>query len=385
MKIVVAPDSFKGSNTSVRVADLIERGIRKVYEDAEVVKIPIADGGEGTVDAVVQGADGEYRDVKVTGPLGKRVTARYGLLGAGRAVIEMAAASGLPLVPRDAKEPLRATTYGTGELIRDALDQGCREFLIGIGGSATTDAGVGMAQALGYSFVSADGREIGRGGGALADLESIDVSGADERLSECSINVACDVKNPLYGEHGAAHVYGPQKGADEETIKVLDDNLRRFARVVQQSMGADVAGIPGAGAAGGLGAGLVAFCGATLKSGINAVLDIVRFDDLVESVDLVITGEGAMDGSSSYGKVPVGVAERVKALKVPVLAVVGDIGKNAENVYSHGIDGIMSTMNRAMPLEQALEHSAEMLEDAAERVMRIVRIGTYLAAGGKHE
>ena len=378
MKILIAPDSFKGSNTSTRVAEAIERGLRNALSDVEVTKIPIADGGEGTVEAVVSGGGGSYRDIQVTGPIGKTVTATYGLLGGGRAVMEMAAASGLPLVPVDERNPLRTTTRGTGELIRDALDQGCREILIGIGGSATNDAGVGMAQALGYSFRDSEGNEIGDGGGELSRLETVDASGADPRLQSCSVTVACDVKNPLAGPEGASHVYGPQKGATPAMVETLDANLRRLSELVHDQLNLDIADIPGAGAAGGLGAGLVAFCSATLKSGIDAVLHIVRFEDQLEGVDLIITGEGAMDGSSTYGKVPVGIAARARQFAIPVLAIVGDIGPGAQAVYALGVHGIMSTMNRAMPLTEAMAHSTEMLEDAAERVMRIIQIGQQL-------
>ncbi len=380
MRIVIAPDSFKGSNTSVRVAEIIEKGIKKVFPDAEVLRIPIADGGEGTVEAVVLGGGGEYREVRVAGPLGEPIAARYGILDGGRGVIEMAAASGLPLVPKHRRNPLLTTTYGTGELIRDALDQGCKELLIGIGGSATNDAGVGMAQALGFSFLDNSGIEVEGRGSDLHLIESIDKSGVDPRLSDCKISVACDVRNPLYGEEGAAAIYGPQKGADESMIESLDRGLRHFAEAAKLEFGVDLQGIPGAGAAGGLGAGLVVFCGAELKSGIDAILDIVRFDEAIQGADLVLTGEGAMDGSSTYGKVPVGIARRMAETGIPVIAIVGDIGRGASAVYELGISGIMSTVSRAVTLEIALGESSEMLEDAAERLMRFLSVGIRLAA-----
>ena len=379
MKIIIAPDSFKGSNSSIRVAEIIERGVRVVFPDVEVDRIPIADGGEGTVEAVVIAGGGEYRDVNVTGPLGEPVEARYGVLPGGRAVIEMAAASGLPMVPNEKRNPEVTTTFGTGELIRDALENGCREFLIGIGGSATNDGGVGMAQALGYRFRDESGQEVGFGGGQLLKIAKIDSSRADERIRESVFVVACDVQNPLCGSDGAAAIYGPQKGADEAMIERLDRGLRALAVRISEDLGSDVASVPGAGAAGGLGAGLLAFCGAELKSGIDAVLDLVRFDEIASSADLIITGEGAMDGSTKYGKVPVGIARRVKDLDIPVLAIVGNIGKGAEAVYEYGIDGVMSTVNRAMPLSEAMGRSAELLEDASERAMRIVRIGMRLS------
>ncbi len=384
MKIVISPDSFKGSNSSIRVATLIEAGVRKVYPNAEIVKIPIADGGEGTVEAAVLGGKGEYRELEVTGPLGEKLTARYGILpGQGTkegksAVIEMAAASGLPLVPESKRNPLFATTYGTGELIRAALDEGCREILIGIGGSATNDAGVGMAQALGWSFKDKAGKEVGFGGKELSKIAVIDNSKVDSRLEQCKVTVACDVTNPLFGKTGAAHVYGPQKGATPEIVEELDQNLKFFAKIVESQLGKDISQEPGSGAAGGLGAGLMIFCGAELKSGIDAMLDIVRFEDHLESTDLVITGEGAIDGQTTYGKVPVGIAKRTQAYNVPVLAIVGEIGAGAEAVYDHGIHGIMSTVNKAMTLADAMAQADPLLEEAAERAMRIIRIGRTL-------
>jgi glycerate kinase len=378
MKIVIASDSFKGSAGTEDVGRRMEKGIRKVYPDAEITVVPIADGGEGTVEAVVRGTGGRFRAVEVTGPLGERLEAVYGLLGDGKAVMEMASASGLPLVPEEKRNPLKTTTFGTGELIRDALEQGCREILIGIGGSATTDAGIGMAQALGYSFLNGRGDELGFGGGGLSELRRIEKDGVDPRLDGCRVTVACDVDNPLFGERGAAYVYGPQKGADPDMVKVLDANLRHFADVARESLGRDLSRIPGAGAAGGLGAGLMFFCGAELKSGIDAVLDMISFESFLDGVDLVVTGEGRIDGQTAYGKVPVGISRRAKKHGIPVLAVVGDIGEGASAVYAQGIDGIMSTVNRAMSLKEAMGNSLDLLEDAAERVMRIINIGKRL-------
>lgn len=378
MTILIAPDSFKGTNSAARVAQLIERGMLRVIPEATILRIPVADGGEGTVEAVVTAGGGEYRTIRVTGPLGEPVEATYGVLSGGRAVIEMAAASGLPLVPPELRDPEKTTTRGTGELIRDALDQGCREFLIGIGGSATTDAGIGMACALGFEVIGADGKPCSGVGGELASIERIDSSGADPRIPEASFSVACDVQNPLYGPEGAAVVYGPQKGADEAMVKRLDAGLKRVARAIERDLGRRVAELPGGGAAGGLGAGLVGFCNAELKSGIDAVLELVRFDAMLDGVDLIVTGEGAMDGSTAYGKVPVGIARRAQMRGIPVVAIVGNIGPGAEAVYDHGIAGIMSTVPGAMPLEEALSRSAELLEDAAARTARLIRVGTRL-------
>ncbi len=378
MKIIVAPDSFKGSNNTIAVANSIENGIRKVFPKAEIIKIPIADGGEGTVDALVLSTRGQFREVNVSGPLGEKVRAKYGILRSNIAVIEMAAASGLTLVDEDKKNPLITTTYGTGEIIKAALDEGCKKIIIGIGGSATNDGGIGMAQALGVSFKDSLGKELGYGGGELQKLYDIDISKIDSRINETEIIVACDVSNPLCGENGASRVYGPQKGAIPEVVEILDVNLRHYAEIINQKLNKNIIDIPGSGAAGGLGAGLITFCNATLKAGIESILDVVNIDQHLPTTDLVITGEGKIDGQSVYGKVPVGVGQRAKKNNIPVLAIVGDIGDEASKVYEFGVDGIMSTVNKAMPLSEAMSKSAELLEDAAERVMRIIKIGIQM-------
>lgn len=379
MKIVIAPDSFKGTNSALNVARAIERGMRRVAPDIQTVIVPIADGGEGTVEAVLTAAGGELRDVQVVGPLGEQRTAQFGLMSGGRAVIEMAAASGLPLVPDDRRNPLVTTTYGTGQLMRAALDAGCREILIGIGGSATNDAGMGMAQALGVSLRDGAGRELGAGGAELERLEDIDVAGLDPRIGQARVTVACDVDNPLCGDRGASAIYGPQKGATPQMVQRLDAALRRFAAVVHRRLGRDVIDVPGAGAAGGLGAGLMVFAGGRLTAGIDAILDIVRFDELLGGVDLVITGEGKLDAQTAFGKVPVGVARRVQPHGIPVIAMAGDIGKGAEAVYRMGIRAVVSTVDRAMPLVEALAESRRALEDCGERVMRLLAVGRDLA------
>ncbi len=379
MRIVIAPDSFKGTNTALNVARAIERGMRRAAPDIETVIVPIADGGEGTVEAVLTAAGGQLRDVEVVGPLGERRTAQFGLMSGGRAVIEMAAASGLPLVPDDRRNPLVTTTYGTGELIKAALDAGCREILIGIGGSATNDGGMGMAQALGASFRDASGRELGAGGAELERLAKIDVAALDPRLAQARITVACDVDNPLCGDRGASAIYGPQKGATPEMVRRLDAALRAYAGVVKRDLGRDVLDVPGAGAAGGLGAGLMVFAGGRLTAGIDAVLDIVRFEELLSGVDLVVTGEGRLDAQTAFGKVPVGVARRVQPHGIPVIAVAGDIGRGSQAVYAMGIRAVVSTVDRAMPLAEALAESTRALEDCGERVMRLLQVGMDLA------
>ncbi len=379
MKCIIAADSFKGSNTAERVCLAVKEGMGVIYPDAEYLIVPIADGGEGTIEAVRKVTDGKLRTVMVTGPLGEKCEASFGVLPGGRAVIEMAEASGLPLVPDDKRDPLKATTYGTGELISAALDAGCREMLIGIGGSATNDCGVGMAQALGVSFLDGEGKEIGFGGGELNRISKIDISKLDRRLREVKITVACDVTNPLCGPKGASSVYGPQKGATQEMVEVLDEALAHCARLIERDLAVSIAEIPGSGAAGGLGGGLVGFLGAELQPGIDAVLSIVKFDELIKDADLVITGEGKLDHQTIYGKVPAGVAQWTKRTRnIPVIAIVGDIGEDFEAVYDIGIDAVISTVNKAMPLSEAMAHSRELLVETGERVARLLRIGASL-------
>ena len=378
MRILIAPDSFKGSNSSLSVAEAIEEGIYRVFPDAEVEKIPIGDGGEGTVEAMVAASEGEIVTVAATGPLGNKVEAHYGLLDPGTAVIEMAAASGLVLVPVDKKDVKAATTYGTGELILHALDQGVEEIILAIGGSATNDGGTGMAAALGYKFLDKEGKVLPPGGGALGSLAKIDTENVDPRVAKTTFRVACDVNNPLTGPHGASAVYGPQKGAAPEDVKLLDAALGNLASVVESQMGVKADLEPGAGAAGGLGYGLMVFCGATLETGIDLVLDAVNFEERLEGIDLVITGEGKLDGQTAYGKVPVGVSRRAKKQGIPVLAIAGDVDDDIEAVYDNGIESVMSTVKRAMTLEEAMRDGRKFLVDASERAMRMIQIGINL-------
>lgn len=374
MKIVIASDSYKGSNTSLKVASLIQEGASRVFPEAEFIRIPIADGGEGTVEALVSGLGGEIITVSADDPLGRPVDAFYGIID-GKVVCEMAAASGLPLLKSEEKNPRLASTFGTGEVLLAAMESGYRDITIGIGGSATNDGGAGMAQALGYRLMDASGKELPRGGAALADIASVDATGASTLLKDTTIHVACDVDNPLLGEHGASAIYGPQKGADPEMVKELDSALACFADVIEVWKGRKMREIPGTGAAGGLGFGLTAFCDAIIKSGIDTILDLTGFNEKIAGADLVITGEGKIDGQSIRGKVPVGVAARARPAGLPVLAIVGDIGKGASAVYEYGIDSIMSTVDKAMPLEEAIARSQECLVDAAERACRMIRIG----------
>ncbi|MES0385041.1 MAG: glycerate kinase [Hyphomicrobium sp.] len=382
MKIVIAPDSFKENLTSLEVASEIETGLKRVWPDAEYVKVPMADGGEGTVQSLVDATGGQIITCEVTGPLGDKVQASYGLLGdATIAVIEMAEASGLPLVPKDQRDPLRATTFGTGELIADAINRGVKEIIIGIGGSATNDAGAGFAQALGARFHNAGGVPITEplGGGRLAEVAAIDMTQANPGLSRVRISVACDVTNPLCGENGASHIYGKQKGATPEMIEQLDKNLEHFARIIKRDLFADIADEPGAGAGGGMGAGLMAFTNATLKRGVELVVSHTGLEKHLKGADLAITGEGRVDSQTAFGKTPSGVAAVARKLGVPVVAIGGGLADDAATVFAHGIDGLETATPNAMPLEEAIGKSRQYLQDAAERVARLIIIGQRIS------
>jgi len=375
LKILVAPDSFKGSLTAMEVSENIKRGILNFDSKIDVDLLPMADGGEGTVQSLVDATDGEIIAKEVTGPLGNKVEAFYGLLGDGKtAVIEMAAASGLPLVPEGKKNPLKTTTYGTGELIASALEHGVEQIIIGIGGSATNDAGVGMAQALGAEILAADGNQVAFGGGNLDQIEEMNLEKLDSRLNNVEILVACDVDNPLFGEDGAAYVYAPQKGADREMVEILDQNLRHFNQIVLNELNKDTNQIPGAGAAGGLGAGLVAFLDAELKAGVDIVLDIINFESRLKDVDLVITGEGMLDGQSIYGKTPVGVSRSAAKKDIPVIAVAGTLGRGVEKVLAHGINAYFSIIDRPSELNEIVKRSPELLANLSEQIIRTIQI-----------
>ena len=353
MKIVVAPDSFKGSLTAVEVSDAIEQGIREIFPEAEIVKIPMADGGDGTVQCLVNATGGKILREKVTGPLGDEVLASYGILGDKKtAVIEMAEASGLTLVPENKRNPLITTTYGTGQLIKAALDQGCRKMIIGIGGSATNDGGAGMLQALGVKLLNQEGKEVGFGGGELKKVFRIDTKYLDNRLSETKVLIASDVSNPLCGPQGASRIYGPQKGATPKMIKKLDESLAYFAEIIKRDLNKDVKDMPGAGAAGGLGASLMAFLDAELRPGIEIIIEIVKLEQAIKDADLVITGEGKIDGQTIYGKAPIGVAKIAKKYNIPVIAVAAIIGEDADIVYQYGINTLIKISEPPMSLAE---------------------------------
>lgn len=374
MKVVIAPDSFKESLTAKQVCDAIQAGLARVWHDAKFVAIPVADGGEGTVQSLVDATQGRLVEVKVMGPQGKRVEAFYGMLGDNQtAVIEMAAASGLHHVPVAQRDPKLTTSFGTGELIRHALDQGVTKLIIGLGGSATNDGGVGMLAALGARFTNADGDPIQLTGGGLRELTHIDLQDFDPRLQHCDILVACDVNNPLCGDKGASAVFGPQKGATPEDVQLLDGALRQFGLLTEKVTGKMVlesAGA-GAGAAGGMGAALLAYTQARLRPGIEIVLETVQLAHQVSDADLVITGEGRIDSQTVHGKTPMGVAKVAKRFDVPVLALCGCTGDNYQAVYQCGIDAVFAAVPRAMSLEDALKESDFNLADLAENVARL--------------
>ena len=373
MKVLAAIDSFKGNLSSLEVADVVEKGIRRVYPGAVVEKLAMADGGEGTARTLTAFFHGATETVTVMGPNGSPVHAKYGIIRGTTAVMEMAEASGITLVKPGRLDPMRATTFGTGQMILDALDRGCRKIVIGIGGSATNDGGEGVAAALGVRFLDREGNDVGLGGGCLRKIADMDLQGLDPRLKDTEFVAACDVDNPLCGENGASAVFGPQKGAAPEMIEMLDRGLAGYAEVIRRRTGRAVADFPGSGAAGGLGAGLIAFCNAKLGRGVDIVMDTVDIDRAIRAADVVITGEGRVDAQTVHGKVPAGVAGRAKKYGKPVFAVTGYAGNGSKAVYQCGIDAVVSSITAPMSNQKAIRNSVPMIEDAAERLFRILR------------
>jgi glycerate 2-kinase len=387
VKIVVATDSFKGSLPASEVVEAIRQGLLQAAPSAEIVTVPIADGGEGTVQALVEATGGRYVTERVQGPLGNPVRATFGVLGdAETAVIEMAAASGLPLVPEAKRNPLLTSTFGTGQLIKSALDLRCTTLVIGIGGSATNDGGAGMAQALGVKMVAVDGTAVRRAtGGHLKDIVRINMSQIDRRLELCKIRVACDVDNPLYGPTGAAYVFGPQKGATPEQIEELDQGLRHFATLIERDLGMKVADVPGAGAAGGLGAGLIAFCGAALERGAKIVSDTVGLREKIEGADLVITGEGKLDMQTAFGKAPSAPIGMARELGIPVIAICGMVAEETLGPDRLGLDAVFSLVGAGIDTEEAMrpERARELLAlRAQEAYAWAAQSGALKAAPG---
>lgn len=374
-KIVVAADSFKGSLSSARVACSVECGIRQVFPLCDVRKLLVADGGEGTLDAICTNLGGRYTTVVVSNPILKPVEARYGIIGNGTAVVELSAASGLTLVPTYRRNPMKTTTYGTGELIADALRQGCRKFLICIGGSATNDGGMGLLRALGFRFIDHNDKELSGTGADLARLDRIDDSSVLQAVRESDFTVACDVQNPLYGVNGAAYVFAPQKGATPQQVKALDDGLRNYAEVIRGFNGCDVNAVNGAGAAGGVGGGLAALLGAKLVSGIDMVLDAVGFDDEIRDADLIITGEGKLDSQTAFGKAPRGVLLRARRAGVPVIAVGGAV-EDADVLNREGFTAAFPVVNAPMPLESAMDAdvASANIERTVRQIMQIIKM-----------
>ncbi|MDX1363172.1 MAG: glycerate kinase [Arenibacter latericius] len=373
-KIVVASDSFKGSVSSMEIAENAELAIHKVFPDCEVIKIPVGDGGEGTLTALVSILKGELVSCTVNGPLLEPVLAQYGIIkGSYTAIIEMAAASGLTLIPQDKRNPMLTSTYGTGELIRDALDKGCRKFLIGVGGSATNDGGTGMLQALGFKFLDTKGEELGYGGQILNEICAIDDTEVLPSVREASFTIACDVNNPLSGSNGAAHVYAHQKGADDQMILELDKGLSRFAKVIKEKFNKDVNSVPGAGAAGGVGGGFLGFLNASLKLGIEVVLDAIEFADLIRGAELIITGEGKLDAQTGMGKTPAGILKVAKKQGIPVIAIGGSVNA-VEELNEAGFLSVLPLLPYPVSLEQAMdsEFTLENIRRTIEQQLRVI-------------
>jgi len=372
MKIVIAPDSFKGSLSAFEAGKAIREGIFKVDPAIETVLIPMADGGEGTVQSLIDASGGIMVELMVHDPLFRRIKSFYGIMGDGKtAVIEMAASSGLPLLKPDERNPLKTSSIGTGELIIDAMNKGCNKIILGLGGSATNDGGTGMAQALGVSFRNKKGKELRMTGEALLKIHSVDISGIDQRIKNVQFTAACDVENPLCGENGASNIYGRQKGANETDIKTLDNGLAHLSQIMQNEYGFDFKDFQGAGAAGGLGYGVLCFLKARLEKGIEIVARETRLAEKMEGADLVITGEGKIDSQTAFGKTPFGVAQLAKQKNIPVAAIAGSLGEGYKTLYNKGFDEIYSIMDESMSLKYAIENAALLLENSAENAIRL--------------
>ena len=379
MKIVIAPQAFKGSLSALNVANAVQKGVRRIFPDAQILTCPVADGGDGTLETLVESSGGKIMETNVADPTGKPIVAQWGAMGDGNtAVIEMARTSGLALLTLEERDPLNATTYGLGEIIVSALNKGFRKFIVGIGGSATNDAGAGMAQALGIRLMDREGRNLVFGGAALQNLSVIDTSSIDQRVLESNFQIACDVNNPLTGPEGASAVYGPQKGATEENVRQLDSALGVFAEVTKRDLGKDISNLEGAGAAGGLGAGMIAFVEGHLRAGVDIVLDTVNLAEKLESVDLVITGEGSIDFQTVYNKAPIGVARMAKARGIPTIGISGMLGKNYQIVHNHGIDAALSIANGPISLEESLQNAPSLISEAVEESLRLISVGMKL-------
>lgn len=372
-KYVVAPDSFKESMTAKEVCDAMEKGIKKADSAAEVIKVPMADGGEGTVDSLVDATNGQRITVEVTGPLGNKISAYYGILGNGTtAVIEMAKASGLEIVEKDKRNPMITTTFGTGELIKDALDHNVKEIIIGLGGSSTNDGGSGMAQALGAKLLDQNNHQIPFGGGNLDKLDKIDISNLDSRLRDVKIILASDVTNPLIGKDGASRVFGPQKGATPEMVEKLENNLQHYAKIIKRDLNKDVASVSGAGAAGGLGAGLMAFTTCEMRRGVDLAIEVTKLEEKISEADYVFTGEGGTDFQTKFGKTPYGVAKLGKKYHKPVISLAGYLGEGIDSLYSEGFTAIFGIIPGACDLPTALKNGPSNVARTTENIVRLL-------------
>lgn len=374
MKIIVAPDSFKESLSAIKVSNAISKGILNILPQADIIQIPISDGGEGILDVLLNVLGGKRVSVNVRDPLNRNIKAEYGILNDNvTAIIEIAKASGLELLDDHERNPMLTSSFGTGQLIKDALDYGCEKIIIGIGGSATNDGGMGMVKALGVKFLNNKNEEVQEGGGSLDQICKIDLSKFDERIINCEIVVACDVKNQLTGQKGASFVYGEQKGGTIEQLKILDKNLKIYASVIRECTGIEVETIEGSGAAGGIGAGLIAFFNAELKSGIDLIIETLEIDKLIKNADLVITGEGKIDKQTLNGKAILGIASVGKKYKVPVIAITGKIGDNIDEIYQLGITAIFSIVNKPMTLDEAINNVEYLIQSCLENIIRTIK------------
>lgn len=378
MKFLFASDSFKGSLSSQKTAELLAKAAREIFPDCQCDSIVVADGGEGTTAAVLAATNGKKLPVQVHGPFWEDITSNYGMLDENRAVMEMAAASGLPLVPEEKRDPRYTTSYGTGEMIADALRRGFRDISIAIGGSATNDGGIGCIRALGGKFLDENNQELKGCGEDLVKIRKIDLSGLNPLIKECKFTIMCDVTNPLCGKDGATYTFGRQKGATPEIQNDLEAGMCNYRDIIKEQFDLDMDNIPGSGAAGGLGTALMVFLNGTLKSGIETVLDLVDFDEHLKDVDIVVTGEGATDWQSVFGKVMQGVGVHCKKHHIPAVAIVGSMGSGAEDIFDYGIESIITTVNNIMPLSDALNHAEELYLGAARRMFRLLKAGMQM-------
>ncbi len=378
MRVILAPDSFKGTMTSEHVIDILKEALEEIFGSCEITKIPIADGGEGTVDSLVKVLNGKYEYVEVCNPIEETVHAKYGIVNEDTAVVEMAEASGLPLVPEHKRNPLKTTSYGTGQILKSVLDKGFQNIIVAIGGSATNDGGTGAMSALGARFLDENGNELKTNGENLIHIRDIDLSGMHPRTKECNIIVMCDVDNPILGEYGATYIYGPQKGGTEKQLLYLEEGMKNYVSVLKKKFGTDVSKIPGSGAAGGISAALMLFANAKLQSGIKIILDTIHFKEMLRETDLVVTGEGRLDGQSVRGKVLYGIGMACKEQGVPAIAVVGSIGNGGDEICNYGIRAVIPIIDAPMNLKTAMERSDELLRKAAIRAFKLIEIGTEI-------